>query len=183
MTEPEHDMTPAHHRPRNDMGRFATSPTTADRDAQAAALRKRGWSPQMIADELGVDRTSVYKMLERAYAAVRAEPAGEARQMDLDRLDDMIRDLEHDETAVRDLMGGRHVTVSQGRVVYDDNGEPVPDQAFALQCMDRIERMRRQRLDIMNRRARYLGLDMPAQAEVAASVTYRIIGLEPEDTP
>lgn len=182
MTEPDNALT-VQQQLRNDLGRFAADPHTAERDAQAANLRKRGWSPQMIADKLHVDRTTVYAMLERAYRAVRAESAGEARQMDLDRLDDMIRDLERDEAGVRTLMGGRHVTVSQGRVVYDDNGEPVPDQAFALQCMDRIERMRRQRLDIMNRRARYLGLDMPAQAEVAASVTYRIIGLEPEDTP
>lgn len=182
MTEPGGDMA-TRQRARNDMGRFADDPATAERDAQAASLRKRGWSPDMIAKELGVARSTVYDMLERAYRAVRSESAGEARQMDLDRLDDMIRDLERDEAGVRDLMGGRHVTVSQGRVVYDDNGEPVPDQAFALQCMDRIERMRRQRLDIMNRRARYLGLDMPAQAEVATQVTYRIIGLEPEDTP
>lgn len=182
MTEPDNTLA-VQQQLRNEMGRFAADPNTPERDAKAATLRKRGWSPQMIADELHVDRTTVYAMLERAYRAIRSESASEARQMDLDRLDDMIRELERDEAGVRTLMGGRHVTVSQGRVVYDDNGEPVPDQAFALQCMDRIERMRRQRLDIMNRRARYLGLDMPAQAEVAASVTYRIIGLEPEDTP
>jgi hypothetical protein len=98
--------------------------------------------------------------------------------MEVERLDEMLERLAGDEQHLRTIAGGEHVTVSQGRVVYTDDGAPVNDAEFTLKCYDRIHRIEQRRLDVQTRRARLLGVDAPVQAQVSGSVTYEIIGLE-----
>jgi hypothetical protein len=70
-----------------------------------------------------------------------------------------------------------HVVVSQGRVVKDDNGVPIPDDAPVLAATDRL-------LKIQERRAKLLGLDMPTRSKVEvlteSTVDAAIAALEAE---
>lgn len=171
MTE-RHDL-------RDGGGRFTEDPDLPAQDARIADLRRQGYSPLQIAQQLGIPRTNVYGALERCYRAVRAEPAAEARALEVERMDEMLIRLKDDEAHLRRLAGGDHVTVSQGRVVYDDSGEAVPDDSFILQCYDRIHRIEQRRLDVATRRARLLGIEAPVQAQVSGQVRYEIVGLTP----
>ena len=172
------DPMTSRQRTRSEGGRYVEEPDLPERDAQAAEMRKRGLSVAQIAKELGIPRPTVYDMLARAYAAVRREPAEQAIQVEVERLDQILADLYDDEQNIRRLMEGDHVTVSQGRVVYDEDGAPVRDDAFLLQCHDRIDRIQRRRLDVQARRAGLLGLNQPAKTEVTGTLTYEIIGLD-----
>ncbi|MGH3381352.1 MAG: helix-turn-helix domain-containing protein [Actinoallomurus sp.] len=160
MTDDQPDSMAS--RTRDGHGRFDRDPETAKRDAEAARLRGRGWTFQRIADELGVSKQTAYDAVQRALADTLTEPAAEARTLELERLDSM-------HAAVLAVLEAKHFTVSQGKVVRLDD-EPLEDDAPVLQAVDRL-------LRIAERRAKLLGLDAPAKAEIAGQLTYEVVGV------
>ena len=92
-------------RTRDSRGRFRRTLHGAARDRQAAELHARGRSYQQIADTLGYgSRGLAFDAVQRAFADLPAEGAGQARRLDLDRLDRLIERawglLEDDRTAL-----------------------------------------------------------------------------------
>lgn len=145
------DQTPK--RARNGRGRFVRHIDTAQRDADACRLRSNGATYQEIADQLGYpDRQAARTAVTRALREIVAEPAAELRTLELARLDRMWN------VAWR-ILEDQHVTVSQGRVVHTDDGQPVADVGPVLAAIDRL-------LKIQERRARLLGLDAPTRVQV-----------------
>lgn len=148
---------------RDGNGRFTRTPATAEREAAAMRLRARGASYAAIADQLGYcDRSAARKAVQRGLNATVAEPAAELRDLELARLDDLHA------TAWK-VMRAPHVLVSGGQVV-EREGEPLRDDMPVLRAIDTI-------LRIMVRRARLLGLDIAAPAEVGGTLTYVIVGV------
>ena len=145
-------------RTRDGKGRFDRDPDTAARDAEATRLRSRGWTYQRIADELGISKASAHDAVQRALRDTLTEPADDARQLELARLDAMYG-------AVLKVLETKHVTVSHGKVIElpDSSGELVPleDDGPVLAAVDRL-------LRIQERRAKLLGLDVPARLSVDA---------------
>jgi hypothetical protein len=138
---------------RDNNGKFTRTLEHASQDAEAARLRARGITYDQIAVTLGYcDRTAARRAVERALVATVAEPAAEVRKLELDRLDEMYR-------AALAVLERQHLTVSHGRIIRTDSGDPLLDDAPALQAIDRMIR-------IMERRAKLLGLDAPAKVEV-----------------
>jgi hypothetical protein len=134
-----------------------TSPrriTVALRRAQALAMRKAGASyPEIAAAGLGYKTTAAAAQdVQRALLAVVAEPAVEVRALELMRLDDLW-------VKAAEVLNRQHVTVSHGRIVKADDGEPLLDDGPVLAAIDRL-------LKIQERRAKYLGLDAPTKVEV-----------------
>lgn len=181
----EHQPDGVTGRTRDGHGRFDRDPETAKRDAEAARLRGRGWTYRRIADELGVSKQTAYDAVQRALADTLAEPAAEARTLELERLDEM-------HASVLAVLEREHVTVSQGRIVrrriLDDDGDPIVvtydkdgkpifreeeirDDAPLLAAVDRL-------LRIAERRAKLLGLDAPTRAEVGGRLTYEVVGVD-----
>lgn len=139
---------------------------TAARDARACELRARGCSLQRIADELGYsDRSAARKAVERALDGTVAEDADVLRRLELARLDRL-----HCEALA--VLETEHVIVSQGRIVRDDQGKAIPDDAPVLAAIDRL-------LKVSDRRAKLLGLDAPARIR-ATVITEDMIDAELE---
>ncbi len=132
-------------------GKYTRSPDTAERDAEAARLRARGWSYRRIASELKISPASAYEAVQRTLKAIVEEPAAEVRQLELDRLDAMY------DAAIK-VLEAEHVTVSQGKVVMLD-GEPLKDDAPVLRAIETL-------LKIQQRRAALLGLDAKTQHDM-----------------
>lgn len=169
-------------RSRDSGGRYARELELADRDAAAAQLRKRGKGYQQIADELGISKTSAFEAVQRALAEIIREPGESLRAMELERLDTELEKLDEMEQMVRDILSREHVTVSQGRVVYDESsGAAVRDDAIILQCVDRLGRLAEQRRKNGESRRKLLGMDQPPKVEVTGGITYEIIGISPAD--
>ncbi|HYS41928.1 MAG TPA: hypothetical protein VEO01_40440 [Pseudonocardiaceae bacterium] len=138
---------------RGPKGRFVRTADTAERDAEAARLRARGQSYRAIAAELGyVDHAGARKAVQRALVAIVAEPAEEVRALQLEQLDRLA-------LAALGVLERNHVTVSHGRIIRDDNEQPILDDGPVLTAIDRL-------LKIQERRAKLLGLDAPARHEV-----------------
>lgn len=143
-------------RTRGGNGRIVRSVDTAERDAEAARLRTRGYTYQQIADELDwVSRGDAYRAVQRVLADTVREAGDEVRAIELDRLDTL-------HAAAMDVLEREHFTVSNGRVVSLDESGPLPDDGPVLAAIDRL-------LKIQERRARLLGLDAPTKAAISIS--------------
>lgn len=139
--------------PRSGRGRFTRSPTTAQRDAKAVAMRAAGATYDQIAQALGFSSRSVARRaVERALVETCREPADALRTLELERLDTMSR-------RAWVILQGPYPLVSAGRVVTDPaTGKPLDDYRPVLAAIDTL-------LRISERRAKLLGLDAPTKVQ------------------
>ncbi|MET9701693.1 hypothetical protein [Streptomyces griseus] len=146
-------MDASKQRPRGGDGQFVRSLTTAERDAQAAELRSKGWTYRRIAAELGWKQgADAYNAVQRVLKETVREAGDEVRALELERLDRL-------EAAANEVLEREHVTVSNGRVIVL-NETPLPDDGPVLAAIDRL-------LKIQERRARLLGLDAPTKQAIS----------------
>ncbi len=166
---------------RSEFGRYTEKPELAQRDAEVYHLFLKGYTGAQIAARLGISDASVSRAKARAMEAIRRPPNSELLDREVARLEASLANLDDAEQRVRDTLTRKHITVSNGKAIYDDTGEPVYDDEFILKVVDRIVRIETQRTSVAARLARLLGLDQPVKTEVSGAVTYEIIGLDAGD--
>jgi hypothetical protein len=140
-----------HQDDRDGRGRYTRTLERAERDAYAAKLRAQHWTYKQIAEELGIDRTGAIRAVRNALRDACLGPAKELVEMEASRLEAM-----YDE--VLDILQADHVMVSHGRVVYDQDGNPLPDYDIKLRAVDRALRARESF-------RRLFGLDQPTKVD------------------
>ncbi|MEU9198861.1 hypothetical protein [Streptomyces sp. NPDC048332] len=141
-------------RPHGGDGQFVRSLTTAQREAEAALLRSKGWTYPRIAAELGyTHRADAYNAVQKVLKETVREAGEQVRALELERLDRL-------EAAANEVLEREHITVSNGRIVSGTDGAPILDDAPVLQAIDRL-------LKIQERRSRLLGLDAPVKKDVS----------------
>lgn len=127
-----------------------------ERDAQAVELRRRHLNFKQIAAQLGyASVSSAYDAVQRGLADMAQEPSAEVRKMELDRLDDIARGFQR-------VFATRHyaVSVGTGKVArHPETGEPLIDDGPVIQAGLAL-------LRVMERRAKYLGLDAPSRSRI-----------------
>ena len=146
-----------------------------NRDAEAARLKAMGWRLERIALHLGLvndehpdgDPYRAAAAIKRAMARAVRFAADETRALELQSYDEL-------EAECWRVLQNQHVVFQNGKVILY-NGEPLEDDRFVLETIDRI-------LKIKERRARLLGLDAPTRAEIINidSVDAEIAKLERE---
>ena len=110
-------------------------------------MRAAGFSYQEIANAQEVSVSTSYGRVQRALAAVPVEAVRELRQVELDRMDDLVKQA-------TGILRKDHPMISHGRLiagVFD-----VRPKLLAIQALLRISESRR----------RLLGLDEPIKHEV-----------------
>jgi hypothetical protein len=143
MTEP---ATSDHgNRSRNGRGKYTRDLAHADRDGRACLLISQGWTYQQVADELGyADRGSCWHAVRRTLAdTARASGAEALRGQQLAEMAELRRrmwQVVEDPPPLVDRLG---------RVVRDDDGEPVPDAqavtaaaAVIIRAAERVAKLR-----------------------------------------
>lgn len=120
---------------RGGRGRYERTLAGAERDGRAAELRAQGLTYSKIAEELGVDKSSAIRAVRRAIKAACAEPGRELIELEVARLE-MITD------EALAIIQRDHVTVSHGRIIKDDDGNPILDDGPKLAAIDRYVRAR-----------------------------------------
>lgn len=165
---------------RNGRGRYERTIDTAERDALAAKLRARGHSYHEIGLELGVTRSNAFLACERALADVIREPAEDLLKVELQRLDLQLVRLHRLETAAQRVLDARHITVNNGKVIYQPGTEePMEDDGPALQAIDRLVKIEAARNQNSERRAKLLGLDAALKVDATVhEVTQQDIELQ-----
>jgi ribosomal protein S12 methylthiotransferase accessory factor YcaO len=154
---------------RDGKGRYIRTPETAERDARAAQLRAEGWTLQQIADELGyTDKSNARQAIQRALREIVQGPAEQLLQIHLTRLETLYQ-------AAVDVLETEHVLVSHGRIVKDDDDQPLPDYGPKLAAM------REARAALADFR-KAIGLDAAQKIDLTGGVRYEIIGLADDAT-
>lgn len=111
--------------------------------------------------------------------ARRIDPrVDEYRVVELARLEASLERILNMEESVREVMGRKHITVNNGRVIKAINPEtleeePVEDDTFILQAVDRLTRLEEQRRKVSESIRRLLGADLPARVDVQVTETTR----------
>lgn len=144
--------------------KISRDPAVIDRDARAIQLRAQGLSYDDIAAAIGyANRGAAFKAVQRGLKAVIEPAVYELRQVEGERLNDVIKRFY--EIATRD-----HVVTQHGRVVRDENGDTLPDYEPVMKALTGIVRASAAYRALM-------GLDLPVKVDVTATVATI------EDTP
>jgi hypothetical protein len=166
----------------------------ADLAALLFDLRARGLSFYAIDDltqdphgPTGGERVpaTTARDLVRKEAERRVDPrVDEYRTMELARLEASLERLHNMEESVRRVMARKHITVNNGRVIRalnPDTGEdePIEDDTFVLQAVDRLNRIEESRRKASESIRRLLGLDMPVKVDATVTeVTQQDIAVQ-----
>ncbi|MFE8961754.1 hypothetical protein [Streptomyces iakyrus] len=120
---------------------------------------------------------STVRDLVREETGRRVDPkVEEYRTLELARLEATLERLHNMEESVQRVMGRKHITVNNGRVIRVENPEtgeeePVEDDAFILQAVDRLNRIEESRRRTSESIRRLLGLDMPVKVDATITET------------
>lgn len=104
-----------------------------------------------IADIMECSVFKVQKYLNKHTPKLLEKDASHHRDIEIGKLDLL-------EERLWGMIDEEYYTVSQGRVVYFETGDPVPDIEPVMKIIDRI-------LKVAERRAKLLGLDKPVRVE------------------
>lgn len=142
-----------------------------ERDAEAARLHALGYTYDQIAAELGCSHGTAFNAVRRVHRAAGAEARDQIREAALSRIEAVAARMEQ-------IADGDHRAVAQGRVVLDENGEPVFDASPVIAASKVL-------LETVRDVRKLLGLDeQPVQkVDQTSTVRYEVVGLEGPDTP
>lgn len=137
---------------RGQRGRFTRTPDTIERDAEVVRLRAQQHTFAAIANRLGfANAGGAQRAYERGIAAIIRPPAEEAVKLEVAKLNEIER-------GAWEMFRKEHPLVSHGRLITDDDGNPLPDITKNLAAADRL-------FKAAERRAKLLGLDTPVKVD------------------
>lgn len=129
-------------------GTFIRTPEQIERDHRAAEMRSLGYTYGQIGEALGVSRQAAHQAVQRAIKEIPTEGAEAVRQVELLKIDRLER-------YYHTVLGRTHVRVGNtGKVVKDDDGAVILDEAPRMEAAAGI-------LKCQAQRARLLGLNAP----------------------
>lgn len=152
---------------RDSKGRFEYTIASATRDAAAAEMRAVPNPPtyQEIADRLGyASKGDAWRGVRRAIDSVLQASAEKLIQTEAGQLDELY-------VEALEVLARNHVMVSQGRVVFGDDGRPLLDDGPKLAAIDRL-------LKVRESYRKLFGLDAATKTEVSGGVRYEIVGVD-----
>lgn len=133
----------------------------ADLDARALDLRRSGATYRQIAQQLGISPATAFKRVTRGLDRTRREPADALRELEAERLDQL-------QIAVTRVLHRQHVIVQGGKIVKDDNDQPLIDDGPTLAAANSLVR-------VQESRRKLLGLDEQAPAEQVVKVQVELL--------
>lgn len=164
---------------RDGLGRFARTIETAERDAEMARMKARGLSYRQISAAVGLEVSAVHAAVQRAIEATIRQPAEEAKAAALHQLELSLERYEQMRDAIVATLERKHYVVSNGRLVYlKEEEEPLEDDAFVLAAMESLRRIEESRRGLLERQAKYLGLDAAQKVQVDVGVRYEIVNVD-----
>ncbi|WP_097921753.1 hypothetical protein [Streptomyces sp. wa1063] len=140
---------------RDGKGRYTRSIESVRRDAEAADLRSERKSYQQIAEALGYsDKGEAWRGVQRAKADVAREPVTRLIRSEAAQLDDLY-------VSALEVLERDHIMVSHGKIVKDDDGNPLLDDGPKLAAIRELRTIRESYRKLF-------GADAPSRVSVDA---------------
>lgn len=136
-------------------------------DAQAAKLRSQRMTYREIAEVQKCSVATAHERAQRGLQWIMYEDVDTGRQFERARLDLLW-------TKVWDIAMREHTAVAHGKVVKDDEGNPIIDDSQNLQALRELRA-------IGESYRKLEGLDQPTRVEQSGSMVYRIEGVDPAE--
>ena len=141
--------------------------------ARIVELRDEGLTFREIAAEVNRDVHTAWNHYQKAMRDIPAPMvAAHAEQM-ANRREEQLRRIDMEREAVLEVLAARHVTVSNGKVMYEDS-EAILDDAPVLAAVDRL-------VKLDDQEAKLLGLYAKTEVNVSGGVKYEVVGVPVED--
>ena len=155
--------------------------------ARVAELREDGLTYRAIAAALDISpacawryheawikdlRRGTPELQERAAAAIREQHEmirGERERLELER------------TAALEVLTARHLTISNGVLIRDENATPLEDDGPVLAALDRLQAIRDRLLKLADHEAKLLGLYAEQKVNLSGGIKYEIVGVSEAD--
>lgn len=159
----------------------------AQRRGRVVAARDAdGLTFRAIAEQECIDVHTAFRDYQRARRdAVQLTPealerAEKRKLAQLARIDEQRRDVELQREAVMEVLGARHLTISNGTVIHE-NGQPVLDDAPVLQAVDRLVKLDGLLITLDDQEAKLLGLYAEKKVSLSGGLRYDVVGINPQD--
>jgi hypothetical protein len=155
--------------------------------AQVAELRDRGLTYRAIGAELTISPATAWRYHEAWIRELRqGDPDLRNRAADaLREQHEMIRRererLEQERATVVEVLTARHLTVSHGTVITDENGEPLEDDAPVLAAQAQLNAIRDREVKLADHEAKLLGLYAKTEVNHTGTVKYEVVGLSGDE--
>jgi len=155
---------------RDARGRLIT--TLAHDERAAAAARLKADNPRMtyqqIADAVGYsNKGDAWRAVDKCRKAVVQQAGAELVASEAAQLDDLY-------VAALEILERDHVTVSHGKVITGDDGQPLLDDGPKLSAIRELRAIRESYRKLH-------GLDAEKKINMSGGVRYEVVGIDPAD--
>lgn len=146
---------------------------SAQRRAEIVRLRDEGLTFREISEETGLALNAVWNHYQKAMRDIPAAAVAAHAEQLAARREEQLRRIDMEREAVTGVLAARHVTVSNGKVIYEGE-EPLLDDAPILNAVDRL-------VKLDDQEAKLLGLYAKTEVNVSGGVKYELVGVDPGD--
>ncbi|MBT2508820.1 hypothetical protein J7I98_23620 [Streptomyces sp. ISL-98] len=162
--------TPPPGRVKDARGRFITTLAHDERAAQAARLKADNprMTLQQIADAVGyTHKADAWRAIDKCRKGVVQQAGAELVASEAAQLDDLY-------VAALEVLERDHVTVSHGRIVTGEDGQPLLDDGPKLAAIRELRAIRESYRKLH-------GLDAEKKISLSGGVRYEVVGIDPAD--
>jgi hypothetical protein len=155
--------------------------------ARVAELREAGKSYRAIGAELDIAASSAWRYHEEWVRQLRqgSPDLQERAAQAIAEQHDMIRRererLELERVAAVEVLTARHLTVSNGVLVRDENKVPLEDDGPVLAALASLQAIRDRHLKLADHEAKLLGLYAKTEVNLSGGIAYEIVGVPTEN--
>ena len=152
----------------------AKSIRDAERRAEMLSLRVQGWTLEQIGAHMNVGADTVHRVISRALTAQTREPAEELLSLELGRCDVLLNEAMQTVKAFHPLIAGGKVVSAP---MLNNQGEPIrnPENGVVLTRVLEDKTIKLAAIHVaakvLERRAKYLGLDAPSRFQQDVTLT------------
>jgi len=155
--------------------------------ARVADLRDQGMTYRAIGAELGINASTAWRHHEEWIKELRRgdpelqERAKEAIRRQHAMLQQERERLELERTAALEVLTARHLTISNGVLIRDENKVPLEDDGPVLQALSQLQAIRDRLIKLADHEAKLLGLYAEQKVNLSGGIKYEVVGVSEAD--